>query len=128
MVAALSLRMQYLIFQQVLGLVLLLVRSASSTDVELLVLRREVAVLRRSNPRSRLEWTDRAVFAALIRRLRRAAGIDPAPQRLGPTGRQFLATQSHAALAVDFAHVDTVYLCRLHVLVVIEHRRRVHIS
>jgi hypothetical protein len=57
-----------------------------------------------------------------------AAGIEPTPQRLGPTGRQFLAAQSHAALAVDFAHVDTVYLCRLHVLVVIEHGRRVHIS
>jgi hypothetical protein len=69
MIAAVSLRMLYLIFQQVLGLVLLLGRSASSTDVELLVLRHEVAVLRRTNPRPRLDWADRAVFAALIRRL-----------------------------------------------------------
>src|SRR5215213_4537427 len=69
MIAAVSLRMLYLIFQQVLGLVLLLRRSASSKDVELLVLRHEVAVLRRTNPKSRLDWADRAVFAALIRRL-----------------------------------------------------------
>src|SRR5215213_7595035 len=69
MIAAVSLRMLYLIFQQVLGLVLLLRRSASSKDVELLVLRHEVAVLRRTNPKPRLDWADRAVFAALIRRL-----------------------------------------------------------
>jgi transposase InsO family protein len=59
----------------------------------------------------------------------KAAGIDPAPRRSGPTWRQFLATQAHAILAVDFAHVDTVLLRRLYVLVVIEHdRRRVRIA
>ena len=69
MIAAVSLRMLYLIFQQVLGLVLWLWRSAPSKDIELLVPRHEVAVLRRTNPRPRLDWADRAVFAALIRRL-----------------------------------------------------------
>jgi putative transposase len=58
-----------------------------------------------------------------------AAGIDPAPRRSGPTWRQFLAAQAQAILAVDFAHVDTVFLRRLYVLVVIEHgRRRVHLG
>ena len=72
MIAAVSLRLLYLIFQQVLGLVLLLGRTSSTKDIELLVLRHEVAVLRRTNPRPRLDWADRAVFAALVRRLPRA--------------------------------------------------------
>src|SRR6476646_8800705 len=67
-----SLRLLYLIFWQVLGLVLLSCRSSSAKDVELLVLRHEVAVLRRTNPRPRMDWADRAVFAALVRRLPRA--------------------------------------------------------
>ena len=67
-----SLRLLYLIFHQVLGLVLLLGRTSSAKDVELLVLRHEVAVLRRTNPRPRLDWADRAVFAALVGRLPRA--------------------------------------------------------
>ena len=69
-----SLWLLYLIFRQVLGLVLLLGRTSSTKDVELLVLRHEVAVLRRTNPRPRLDWADRAIFAALILPLPRALG------------------------------------------------------
>jgi putative transposase len=59
----------------------------------------------------------------------RAAGIDPAPRRSGPTWRQFLATQAAGILAVDFLHVDTVLLKRLYVLVFIEHgTRRMHLG
>jgi hypothetical protein len=64
-----SSRLLYLIFLQLLNLLLLLGRSSASKDVELLVLRHEVAVLRRANPTPRLDWADRAVFAALVRRL-----------------------------------------------------------
>ena len=67
-----SWRLLYLIFRQVLGLLLLMARTSSTKDVEVLVLRHEVAVLRRTNPRPRLNWADRAVFAALIGRLPRA--------------------------------------------------------
>ena len=59
MISAVSLRLLYLIFQHMLGLVLLLGRTASTKDIELLVLRHEVAVLRRTNTRPRLEWADR---------------------------------------------------------------------
>jgi putative transposase len=72
MISAVSLRLLYLIFQHLLGLLLLLSRTSSTKDIELLVLRHELAVLRRTNPRPRMDWADRAVFAALVRRLPRA--------------------------------------------------------
>jgi transposase InsO family protein len=188
----------------------LLARSDAAKDAEILVLRHEVAVLRRNNRRPTLTRVDRAFLSALarllpaqLRRLRlvsprtllrwraqlvarrwtypprtpgrpavtqivrelvlrmarenptwgyrriqgelvglghqiaastvwkilKVAGIDPAPLRTGPTWRQFLTAQAHAILAVDFAHVDTIFLRRLYVLVVIEHgRRRVHLA
>jgi transposase InsO family protein len=57
------------------------------------------------------------------------AGIDPAPRRSGQTWRAFLDAQAKTILAVDFFHVDTVFLKRLYVLFFVEHgSRRVHLA
>ncbi len=62
-----SLRPLYLILIGLLNWLALLCPATSSKDIELLVLRHEVAILRRTKPKPRLDWADRALFAALIR-------------------------------------------------------------
>src|SRR5690242_4122277 len=61
--------MLYLMFVRLTGWMTLLAPSSASKDAELLVLRQEVAVLRRQNPKPKLDWADRAVMAALVRLL-----------------------------------------------------------
>ena len=64
-----SIRLLYLIFVRLTGRLVLLCRSPASKNAEVLVLRHEIAVLRRTHTRPRLDWADRAVLAALIRLL-----------------------------------------------------------
>ncbi|WP_433445912.1 helix-turn-helix domain-containing protein [Streptomyces sp. CA-142005] len=80
--AGMVLRMLYLIFIRLLGLLLLLSRTDRARDVELLALRHEVAVLRRQvGGCPRLTWPERAVLAGLARhipgRLRRHRLVTP---------------------------------------------------
>ena len=200
----------YLALGCVLELMVLCCRSAKAKEIEILVLRHELAVLRRHHRRPRLQPKDRALLAALsrqlpraswsvflvkpetllgwhrrmvrrrwtyasvsmgrppvpvqvqqlivrlasenprwgyqrirgellclgcqvsassIRRVLRAHGIDPAPQRASTTWRSFLHRQAAGILGCDFFTVDTVFLQRLYVLFVIELRsRRVHVA
>ncbi len=68
-----ALRLLYLLFCQVLRWLALLARSSAAKDAELLMLRHEVAVLRRQVARPRVDWADRAVLAGLARLLLRPA-------------------------------------------------------
>jgi len=73
-----SLRLLYLIFVRLCGWLVLLGRWLASKNAELLALRHEVAVLRRTNPQPRLDRADRAVLATLSPSCRESA---PVPAR-----------------------------------------------
>jgi len=106
-------------------------RPPTAPPIRALVLR-----MARENPRwgyrriqGELVGLGHAVAASTVWTILKNTGLNPAPRRSGPTWRQFLSAQAHAILAVDFAHVGTVFLRRLYVLVVVEHeRRRVHLA
>jgi putative transposase len=52
------------------------------------------------------------------------ARIDPAPDRTATTWTQFLRSQAHALLAVDFIETVTLTGARMYILAVIEHASR----
>ena len=58
-------RLAYLLLARVLSWLTLLARSEAAKDVEILVLRHEVAMLRRHHPSPRLNCVDRALLSAL---------------------------------------------------------------
>jgi hypothetical protein len=64
---AVLVRLIYRSLVALLSWLALLARSSASKNAEIVILRHEVAVLRRGNPKPRIDWTDRAVLAALAR-------------------------------------------------------------
>ena len=64
-----SLRLLYLIMIRVFGWLVLLGCGQASKDAEIMILRHEIAVLRRQVAQPKPDWADRAILAALARHL-----------------------------------------------------------
>jgi putative transposase len=69
MIVVVILRLAYVIARRLVGGLVLLARSDAAKEVEILLLRHQLAVLQRQARRPRLTWTDRVVTAALALRL-----------------------------------------------------------
>jgi len=81
MIAGVAFRLVYLALVRVLSWLALLARSDAAKDVEILTLRHEVAVLRRTNARPMTTWLDRAMLSALSRLLPTRTATTPLGDR-----------------------------------------------
>ena len=79
-------------FAKLLGWMVLRIRSDTTKDIEILVLRHQLAVLQRRTPRPRMSWADRAMIAVLARLLpaRRRLGLIVTPSTILRWHRQLL--------------------------------------
>jgi hypothetical protein len=88
-----ALRLIYKMISMLVGWIVLRARSDTSKEIEILVLRHQLAVLRHRPSRPRLSWADRAVIAALSRLLpvRRRLGLLVTPATILRWHRQLIA-------------------------------------
>jgi putative transposase len=72
-----AVKLIYQVFAKLLSWMVLHVRSDTANEIEILVLRHQLAVLQRRTRRPQIRWSDRAVIAALARLLpaRRRRGL-----------------------------------------------------
>ena len=82
-----ELKLIYLMFTKLLGWMVLRISSDTTKDIEILVLRHQLAVLHRRTPRPRMSWADRAIVAAFAQllpaRRRRGLIVTPPPSYAG---------------------------------------------
>ncbi|WP_165969622.1 helix-turn-helix domain-containing protein [Nonomuraea terrae] len=105
-------------------------RPPTAAAVKALILRMAAENRRRGPRRIQGELTrlGHKISASTVWNILNRAGIDPAPRRSGRTWKQLLTAQAERIVAVDFLHVDTVNLTRLHALIMLEHgSRRAHL-
>jgi hypothetical protein len=103
-----AVKLIYQMFTKLLSWMVLHARSNTANEIEILVLRHQLAVLQRRTPRPQISWTDRAVIAALARllppRRRRGFLVTRFPGRSTPLtirSRSSSSTRSRTAASGD---------------------------
>ncbi|MBP2067547.1 hypothetical protein J2Z30_008613 [Streptomyces iranensis] len=92
--------------------------------------------LARENPRwgcrrihGELARLGHGIGASTVWKILTAAGVDPAPRRMGTTWREFLMAQASSIIACDFLHIGPADLRRVYALVFLQHgTRRLHVA
>src|SRR4051794_9108952 len=106
-IGGMALSFLYLAVRALLGALVRSRRGLHVKDVELLVLRHELEILRRQIVRPELRT---------VRRLLAQAKLGPAPRRDGPSWREFLHAQAASIVACDFFTVESLLLRRYYAL------------